>query len=216
MKKLVALLLTILLIFTFVGCRQAENLYAPTTPIAGDESSVNADELESESEFEADNEEEADNNDEDEADNENEADNESETEEEFESANGDENGGESATCLFVGHEDDFFEYTDYNYTEEDFYASDPWGYHYELVDWLEEEFWEVFDDLHDRLDDRIESLGENESQIEALEDRFDLFEEEIFDLLDILFDQRDEETITVYEFETRMRELIDRVRNFQI
>jgi len=209
MKKIVALLLTILLVFTIVGCRQADNLDEPTTTMAGDESSEDTDELTSESELDEEEEDEAD--DEDEAE-EDDADDDVESEDGAESENGNNNGAESAADLLVGHEDNYM----CEVEEDTFYEDDPWGYYFELVDGLEDELWEAFDELFDRLCDRIYSLGEQESQIEALEDRFDLFEEEIYDLLDELFEQRDEESITVQEFEVRMRELIERIRNFQI
>ena len=213
MKKLVALLLTILLIFIIAGCRQEEDLYDPATPIAGDESSENGYELASESELD-DDEDEADSEDEEAVEDEAEDEDEDETddENEAESANDDENGIESGIDPLAERVDDYMceEYID------TFYEDDPWGYYSELLDDLEEELWYALDELFDRIWDRIDSLGEQESQIEALEDRAERFEEEIYDLMDILFEQRDEERITVQEFETRMRELIERVRNFQI
>ena len=214
MKKLVALLLTILLISTIVGCRQEEDLYDPATPIAGDESSENGDELASESELGADEEEEADSEDEEEADDEADDEDEEEADDENEaaSANGNENGIESGVDPLAERVDDYMceEYID------TFYEDDPWGYYSDLLDDLEDELWYALDELFDRIWDRIDSLGEQEGQIEALEDRAERFEEEIYDLMDILFEQRDEERITVQEFETRMRELIERIRNFQL
>ena len=212
MKKIIALLLTILLVFTIVGCRQAEELDDPATPLAGDESPENGDELASESELDTDNEDDADGEDEDETEDEDDNEDEANDEDEAESENGDESGTDSGLDPFAEHVDDYMceEYVD------TFYEDDPWGYYFELVDRLEEELWEALDELFDRLCDRIDSLGEQESQIEALEDRFEIFEEEIYDLMEILFEQRDEEIITVQEFEVRTRELIERIRNFQL